>query len=197
MNYNTDTYLQRYKERKRREFVTSVIFWAAIAGIGVVLTFLHIKKDKIQKPKIVPVPIKQDVIICKPKTKVDKREIILTKFFKEIGSPCPRKMSKACLATSKPRLMAAIATKETKGNPEKRATGYKRRHYGAWQLNQYIWGRVSKDPILQAKQAEQALKTILKESRGKMKVALNKFGGDTEGMYYHDVMNHLESVPQI
>lgn len=119
----------------------------------------------------------------------------LSMYFAKNGSPTPEQMAIAVTKTKSPRLLAAIAKIETNGNPHKRNTGYKKRHSGAWQVNPRDWGKVSKDPVEQALQAEFALDTFTKESKGKIKKALNNYGGDSTDKYSAMVLAELERVP--
>lgn len=117
----------------------------------------------------------------------------MVKYFKDSGSKSPEKMAAAVLATQSPRLLAAIAKVETGGNPHIRKGGYKGRHAGAFQVNSRIHGRVSHDPIKQAKQAE-AILTELTETMP-IRKALSVYGGDSSSRYQRTVLAELVRVP--
>ena len=119
----------------------------------------------------------------------------LTEYFKSKGSKTPEEMAEAVLSTKSPRLMAAVAVVETKGTPGVRKGGYKKRHAGAFQVNARHWGRVSKDPVEQALQAEAVL-TELVEEKGSIVAGLNYYGGSTKGTYARTVLAELTEVPK-
>ena len=95
-------------------------------------------------------------------------------YFMKIGSKTPQQMAEAVLHTRSPRLLAAMAKVESNGNPHIRNTGYKKRHSGAWQVNPKYWGKVSHDPIEQAKQTERILEDLVKNSN--IRSALANYG---------------------
>jgi|GEM_PF-4134886 len=124
------------------------------------------------------------------------KQAAFQRYFEKIGSPQPEKMAAAVLATKKPRLMAAIAKVESNGNPDVKATGYKKRHDGAFQVNRNIWGAVSQDAVEQAIQAEMVLDEHRKDSKN-LKAALNAYGGDkTKKRYAYNILKELEDVPR-
>ena len=118
----------------------------------------------------------------------------LTEYFKSKGSKTPEEMAEAVLSTKSPRLMAAVAVVETKGTPGVRKGGYKKRYAGAFQVNAKFHGRVSKDPVEQALQAE-AILTELVEDKG-LVAGLNYYGGSTKGTYARTVLAELTEVPK-
>lgn len=128
-----------------------------------------------------------------PCTMCHNNKAAMVKYFKESGSKSPEKMAAAVLATQSPRLLAAIAKVETGGNPHIRKGGYKGRHAGAFQVNSRIHGRVSHDPVKQAKQAE----AILTELTDTMPIrkALSVYGGDSTSRYQRTVLAELVRVP--
>ena len=119
----------------------------------------------------------------------------LTEYFKSKGSKTPEEMAEAVLATRNPRLLAAVASRETGGNPSVRRTGFRKRHDGAFQVNKKHWGKVSRDPVEQALQAEAVL-TELVEEKGGIVAGLNAYGGDSRGMYARTVLAELTEVPK-
>ena len=116
----------------------------------------------------------------------------MTEYFKRSGSPVPAKMATAVLMTSRPRLLAAIATVETQGNPSKRNTGYRHRHHGSFQVNPRYWGKVSSDPVAQAMQADKILDELIGVYGKK---ALSVYGGDSTSKYQRTVLAELAEVP--
>ena len=95
--------------------------------------------------------------------------------FEKAGSPDPHLMAKACRATSKPKTMAAIAIVESNGTPT--ATG-KAGERGAWQVIGKHHGKVSSNPVDQAKQAERILDELVAASpRGSLRCALARYNG--------------------
>lgn len=120
----------------------------------------------------------------------------LSEYFRKNGSRTPEEMANAVLKTKSPRLLAAIAVKETGGNPSTRATGYKKRHHGAFQVNPKHWGAVSSDPVKQAKQSEAILTELVQEKGGIVK-GLNAYGGDSQGKYAKMILAELDKeVPR-
>lgn len=93
--------------------------------------------------------------------------------FEKAGSPDPHLMAKACRATSKPKIMAAIAIVESNGTPT--ATG-KAGERGAWQVIGKHHGKVSSNPVDQAKQAERILDELVAASpRGSLLQGLSAY----------------------
>lgn len=93
--------------------------------------------------------------------------------FEKAGSPDPHLMAKACRATSKPKTMAAIAIVESNGTPT--ATG-KAGERGAWQVIGKHHGKVSSNPVDQAKQAERILDELVAASpRGSLLQGLSAY----------------------
>lgn len=128
--------------------------------------------------------------------KVAQKHAKLTAYFRKHGSKTPEVMANAVLETRSPRLMAAIAKTESNGNPHLSRTGYKRRHYGAFQVSKKDWGTVPKDPILQARQAEAILEELLGQRKNNIVAALNTYGGDSRGYYAQAVLRNLKEVPR-
>jgi len=126
----------------------------------------------------------------------DSKKHNLTEYFKKKGSPEPEVMADAVLQTRNPRLLAAVAVKESTGNYRIRNAGYKNRHHGAFQVNPRDWGKVSTDPIDQALQAEGILRELVEE-KGTITAALNQYGGDkTHKRYAKNILAELQEVPR-
>ena len=111
----------------------------------------------------------------KPLVPADPTEAKYENLFKQNGSTEPKIMAKAVLATKKPKLMTAIAIKESNGNPK--AVGDGGASKGAFQVQAKHWGHVSNDPIKQAIQSEAILDELLIASRGRLRCALAKYNG--------------------
>ena len=95
-------------------------------------------------------------------------------FFIRHGSPAPEEMAVAVTQTKRPALMAAIAVKESNGNPK--AVGDHGDSLGAWQVQPKHWGPVSTDPVQQALQAERILEELTgNEPRGSLRYALSRY----------------------
>lgn len=186
---NIDTYKDRYTQRLKRQnrFIAASI----IVAISICIGAVHSVQKK--QNEIVPIPHSE----LKPKcSECHTREWAMAIYFKNNGSPAPRKMAKAVLATKSPKLFARIAVEETNGNHKLRKYGYKKAHDGAFGVNRKDWGAVSDDPVEQAIQAEMALDTFIKESKGNLKVALNRYGGDrTRQTYAQLILKELQEVP--
>ena len=120
----------------------------------------------------------------------------MTNYFKKKGSPEPGVMADAVLQTRNPRLLAAIAIKESTGNYRIRNTGYKKRHSGAFQVANKYHGKVPFDAAGQALQAEAILKELVQE-KGSIVKGLNSYGGDvSRKMYAKNILAELSKVPK-
>ena len=118
----------------------------------------------------------------------------LADYFQRKGSPHPERMATAVLETKKPRLLAAIAAVESQGkeSAKNRKSGAK----GAFQVKSKFHGRVSKDAVEQALQADRILDDLYDEKDGNLRKALNAYGGDTRGKYAKQVLAELQNVPR-
>ena len=114
-------------------------------------------------------------------------------YFEKNGSPKPKEMAHAILRTNSPKLMAAIAVVETGGNSSIKNSGYKKRHDGAFQVNPKHWGKVPKDAVGQALQAERILEDL--QETMPLKKALAMYGGDSTGKYSRKILAELTRVP--
>lgn len=98
------------------------------------------------------------------------------RFFAQHGSPAPVEMAKAVMATGRPALMAAIAVKESVADPK--AIGDSGKARGAFQVWPSYHGRVPKDAVGQALQAERILDELVDGSpRGHLRHALARYNG--------------------
>ena len=127
----------------------------------------------------------------------DPTEVKYEKVFKQNGSTQPQVMAKAVLATKKPKLMTAIAIKESNGNPN--AIGDGGASKGAFQVQAKHWGAVSNDPIKQAIQSEAILDELLIASRGRLRCALAKYNGGSKPpksayKYADDIIRKAKSI---
>lgn len=184
-----DTYHLRYKARRRKRYgvygflvVGTIIFAALVAK-----SCDQQEQEALRKSLMSCIPAHKDIT---------NEEWKMSLYFQKKGSKKPVEMAQAVLKTKKPRLMAAIAVVETNGNPEVRRSGYKKRHHGAFQVNPKYWGPVSHDALSQALQAEDALDTFKKTSKGKLTVALNYYGGDSTDAYSKRILAELSEVPK-
>jgi hypothetical protein len=131
---------------------------------------------------------------CTIKCHKDSRKKSMTDYFRKAGNKHPEQMAVAVLATSKPKLLAAMATKGEKNTPYTvRKGGYKRRHAGAWQVNPKDWGKVPMTPLGQALQAERILEDLT--DKKPIKQALSHYGGDSTDKYANRVLAELVNVP--
>lgn len=100
-------------------------------------------------------------------------------FFRQHGSPYPDVMSNAVAQTKRPALMAAIAVKESNGDPT--AVGDGGESLGAFQVQPKHWGKVSDDPIQQALQAERILEDLMDSPSGRgLRQTLARYNGGTK-----------------
>lgn len=127
-------------------------------------------------------------------TDCHSRKKSMIDYFRRAGNKHPEQMAVAVLATQSPRLLAAMATKGELNTPYTvRKGGYKRRHAGAWQMNQRLHGTVSHNPVDQAKQAEKYLEELLDQKP--LRKALSQYGGDSTDKYANRVLAELVNVP--
>lgn len=197
---NFDTYKSLYERKMRIKTTIKKIAVVAVLVASVSVTIKHTEKSAHRGDlELKPTYNNNFYTLNKTQMQVDNSLLQLSTYFAQKGSPVPYTMAQAVAATKKPRLMAAIAVVETNANPTKRYTGYKNRHHGAWQVNPNDWGPVSHDALAQALQAEEVLTTFKKESKGNLKVALNKYGGEKNkrtGEYADKVLQELLEVPK-
>lgn len=123
------------------------------------------------------------------------RQAHMTAWFKAKGSRSPEEMALAVLQSKRnSRLLAAVASVESGGNPRLRGTGYKKRHHGAYQVNPRYWhGTVPASAAGQTMQAE----AILEELTATMPIqkALSIYGGDSTPNYQRKILAALQEVP--
>jgi hypothetical protein len=171
--------LQPEREPKMKAWMWSMI--------GMVLVLVYVGINLIPSAK----PIQNTCNECHvtPKAK-------LHNYFYKNGAKNPEALAVACLATESPRLLASMA--KTEGMKiDSRKGGYKGRHQGAWQVNPKYWGKVSHDPVRQAKQVESILYDLL-DNQKDIESALNYYGGDeTKKQYAKDILAELQNVPNL
>ena len=109
-------------------------------------------------------------------TREDTRVFRYAGYFLKNGSPDPVQMAVAVMETKRPALMAAMAVKESNGNP--RAVGDGGHSRGAWQVQPKHWGTVPMDPTQQALQAEKILDELVAASpRRSLRCGLARYNG--------------------
>lgn len=128
------------------------------------------------------------------------RHVALSRYFKRKGSPDPQRMATAVLETSRPRLMASIAVRESGGDPKAVGDGGKSK--GAFQTQERHWRHrmherhVSKDPIIQALDSERILEDFIIANNGDLKKALNGYNGDmTKRTYAKNILKEAKNIP--
>jgi hypothetical protein len=188
---NFDTYQERYERRLRRRMITIVGLFILL----VVCTTMLVRNSFYFRAQIEREMSMKKIPMAKSHTRLTDQQWELSQYFQKIGSPEPQKMAIAVSMTKKPRLMAAMAKVETRANPHKRRTGYKKRYHGAWQVDPKHWGRVSSDPIEQALQAQDALEDLVRTHNGNFKRGLNNYGGDSTDNYSKKILAELVNVP--
>lgn len=99
--------------------------------------------------------------------------------FQRYNSPKPVEMAIAVCKTQRPALMAAIAVRESGGDPS--AIGDNGESKGAFQVQEKHWGFVPSTASEQALQAERILEELLRDSnpRGNLRQALARYNGGT------------------
>lgn len=128
------------------------------------------------------------------------RHVALSRYFESKGSPDPQRMATAVLQTSRPRLMASIAIRESHGNPKAVGDGGKSK--GAFQVQAKHWRsllhekQVSKDPVVQALDSERIIEDLIESNNGNLRKALNAYNGDfTKRTYAQNILKDLEEIP--
>ena len=180
IDYNEDS---SWKQRKSNPI--ALVFFACVV-LGVVLAgHSCATKEKIKLQK------------CHSGIKPSIREIKMAEYFRINGNKHPKLMAHAVLQTHKPKIMASIAVKGEKNSPYTSLSGgYKKRHVGAWQVNEQLHGFAGREPVQQALKAEAVLDDILKECKGDLRKALNIYGGDkTEKIYAENILAEIQRVP--
>lgn len=179
-------YLRQWAARKKNSHAASytIIGWC----IGLIFGMLLITAIKacIKEPQ--PITPSPNCIEC------HSYKIAMVRYFESAGNKHPEQMANAVMATGRPRLLAAVAVAGEKNTPYTvRKGGYKKRHAGAWQVNQKYWGKVPLDPVGQALQAERILEELT-ESKP-IRTALSIYGGDSSSNYANRVLKELQEVP--
>lgn len=100
-------------------------------------------------------------------------EVKMIQVFKKHGSTHPEEMAVAVTKTKNPKLMAAIAIKESNGRP--RAVGDSGASKGAFQVQEKHWSKVPTTATEQALQAEKILEELVASSRGRLRSGLEKY----------------------
>lgn len=122
------------------------------------------------------------------------RHAAMSAYFESKGSPDPHRMATAVLETSRPRLMASIAVRESRGNPK--AVGDGGKSHGSFQVQKRHWGKVSNDPVEQALQSERILDELIAENNGNLRKALRAYNGEQKkNVYAQNILKELEFIP--
>ena len=104
-------------------------------------------------------------------------------------------VAKAVQQSKRKRLTAAICMVESGG----KKTAYNRRTKvdGMYQVNPAFWGKVNtKSALAMTAQHDAIMDELLAASNGNLKVALNRYGGDsTKKVYAQNIMKELERTP--
>jgi len=113
------------------------------------------------------------------KSHLSESERSFAELFQRYNSPNPVEMAIAVCKTQRPALMAAVALRESGGDPA--AVGDNGESKGAFQVQEKHWGFVSSTASEQALQSERILESLLEESnpRGDLRQALAKYNGGT------------------
>jgi len=107
------------------------------------------------------------------KTHLSVREQKFVEVFKSHGSTHPVEMAIAVCKTKKPALMAALAIRESNGNPL--AVGDNKKAKGAFQVWPSHHGFVPSTASEQALQSERILEELVQSSRGSLRCGLSKY----------------------
>jgi hypothetical protein len=139
--------------------------------------------------------LKPEVNTCMT-SKCHTRKWAMIRYFESRKNPHPVESATAVLATTKPKLIAAIITKGEKNTPYwKRNHGWKNRHNGMGGVNEKDWGKVPANPIDQAKQIDWVIDELLDQHKGSRKMAISHYGGDSTDNYWNQVSAEINKVP--
>jgi len=104
-------------------------------------------------------------------------------------------VAKAVQQSKRKRLTAAICMVESGG----KKTAYNRRTKvdGLYQVDPTFWGKVNtKSALAMTAQHDAIMDELLVASNGNLKVALNKYGGDsTKKVYAQNILKEMERTP--
>jgi len=182
---NLDTDLLYNKRWKRKPKYGSVVIYLLLFVV-ILIVVEHDFSHKEPKPVLKPISSHGNAA-------TSPRNLAMTEFFKRKGSPDPQRMATAVLGTKRPRLMASIAIRESNGNPKAVGDGGKSK--GAFQVQKH-WGKVSHDPVEQAKQSERILEELLADNNGNLKKALSAYNGEkTKKVYANKILASLTEIP--
>jgi len=190
MNLDQDLmYDKRWKHKPKYGRVAIYLILFVVTLIVVGYDFSH----KEPKPVLKSIPSHGNAA-------VSPRNLAMTEFFRRKGSPDPQRMATAVLQTSRPRLMASIAIRESHGNPKAVGDGGKSK--GAFQVQVKHWRsllhekQVSKDPVVQALDSERIIEDLIESNNGNLRKALNAYNGDlTKRTYAQNILRDLEEIP--
>jgi len=107
------------------------------------------------------------------KSHISVREQKFVEVFKSHGSAHPVEMAIAVCKTKKPALMAALAIRESNGNPN--AVGDNQKAEGAFQVWPSYHGSVPSTASEQALQSERILEKLVQSSRGSLRQGLSRY----------------------
>ena len=135
----------------------------------------------------------------KPKktiVELSAREAKLAGFFVEHGSSQPIELARTVAKMKRPKLAAAQAVIESNGRPE--AIGKAPYHEkGIWQVIEAEHGITPPDIQGQARQYEQIMEQMIKESDGNLNKALSLYNGDKSGRYSAKVRLKIQEMAQL
>lgn len=121
-----------------------------------------------------------------------KRHAKISACLKRHGSLYAEQVTQAVMATKAPELLAAIAIRESNGNPY--ALGGRGQSRGAFQIQERWWGAVSPDVYAQARQASKVIDVLLMRHNGNMHKALSDYNNDSSGRYANYVIARMKEM---
>lgn len=167
----------------------------AIAGLVILAGYGADYVAPIPKKAVAPVLQSHTPPLSSEQTKL----VEYCKVFDAHKSPDPYRMAKAVVSTKNPKRMAAVAIIESNGNPKAKGKSGER---GAFQVIEKEFGKVSKNPTKQARQSEDILEDLVRESHGNLKVALRKYNGGPDyqkkpatKVYANKILAKIKEMP--
>jgi hypothetical protein len=194
--YNNQMAWKRAKNERRKKLLVHLVWFVLCSAVLVAHSCSS--KEKLEKPKV---ELKADLMIShKPNAmcpSMRDRYDKLVSYFKRNKNPHPEMSATAVLETKRPKLMAAVAVKGEKNTPyTNKKGGYKKRHYGMYQVSKKDWGYAGALPIDQALKSEKVLEEFEASYGGSVYKGLNAYGGDvTKNMYAKNILNELQNIP--
>lgn len=144
---------------------------------------------------LTPVPAASQLNCVECHTGVAKQRAKIAAYLHKNGVDKPAQVATAVMQTKRPKLMAAMAVKES---PTGKA-GDGGQSKGYFQVKEKHWrhllheGKVSDDPVVQALDSQRILDALVEE-KGSLRKGLEAYGGSTTGKYSAMLLREMQRV---